>query len=140
MIESVVDRAERVARWRATLYYMMAALLILTELLGLEDVERPGGLVLWLVMAALFALNLTPFGGWLRPGRVTALLNDEATQEHRRNSFATGFWAALASAAIVSIVATFQPLSGVVVARVIITAALVAALISFGVQERRAAA
>ena len=140
MGESDVMAAERLASARAVLFFVMAALLIVSEVFALEDVEHFDRLIVWLVMVGLFALNLTPFGAWLRPGRVTALLNDETTREHRRNSYTAGFWAALGSAAALAVVTSFEPLSGPVVARMIITAAIAAALICFGVQERRAAA
>lgn len=139
MSESIVAQAERVARWRALLYFLMAGLLILFEVGGLRDVEQRERLTPWLLTAGLMALNLTPFNSWLRARRINEILNDESTREHRRNAFAAGFWAALAAAAGVSVATTFAPLAGIVAARMIITAALAAALISFGAQELRAA-
>lgn len=140
MTESKVEIAERLAGKRALLLIALAAVLIGTEVLGLEDVERPARLAAWVILVVLTALNLLPVGGWLKDRGVVRLLNDETTREHRKAGFTTGFWAALASGLIITVVDLYVPLSGAVAARVIVTAALSAALIGFAVRERQAAA
>lgn len=93
----------------------------------------------WLLTLAIGALNLTALGGRLRPrpGRINALLNDDTTRDHRRTSLAAGFWAALISGSAMSVTGSVVPLSCVDGVRVVITAALVAALIAFATQELR---
>ena len=140
MTESNVWAAEKLANRRAAVLLALATLLIATEVFALRAVERPIGLAAWLLLVLCTALNLLPGGGWVRSRDINARLEDELTREHRMTGLATGFGVALASALITMIVSFFQPLSGPVTARIIVTAALSAALISFAVQERRATA
>jgi hypothetical protein len=124
---------------RALLLLVLAGVLIVTEVLALEAVERPGPLIAWMALVALAALCMAPVAG-LGRGRAGAMLDDEGAREHRRTGLATGFWVAVTAALATMVVALFHPLSGPVVARIVVTAGLSAALISFAVQERRAAA
>ena len=71
---------------------------------------------------------------------IAKLLDDETTREHRRLSGTAGFWAAMLSSLILSfLTAGGGALSAFDVARVIATAAMTAALVSFAVLELRAA-
>ncbi|CAN5922404.1 hypothetical protein BH23ACT10_BH23ACT10_11510 [soil metagenome] len=83
------------------------------------------------VMATLVAANLTPLVTMIRRGELFRLLTDETTRDHRRTSFAAGFWAAIVSAGSVYGVSIFVDVAPGDVARVVITAALAAALIAF---------
>lgn len=146
MSESEVLFAERKSRARAMLFYLMAVVLVgntLIRFLPLAPDPDPASprivLGFWLVMVVLTLINLMPVRGWRQPARLQSLLNDEATREYRRNSFAAGFWAAIACAATLTIVASLRPVSSVDVAQLIITAALATALTSFATQELRAA-
>lgn len=139
MAESNVWMAEKVANRRAMLLLALAALLIATEVVALRSVERPLGLVVWVVLVVCTALNLLP-GSWVLSREVAARLDDELTREHRLLGTATGFGVALASGLIVAVVAQFEPLSGAVAARIIVTASLSAGLIAFAVRERQATA
>ncbi|CAI9120541.1 hypothetical protein [Brytella acorum] len=121
---------------------MMATLLVFSTMMavGQGHSAEPARMCLWLLTLALGALNLTGFGGRLRPRtrRLNALLDDETTRDHRRTSLAAGFWAALLSGSVMSVVGAIFSLSCVDGVRVVITAALVAALIAFATQELRA--
>lgn len=66
------------------------------------------------------------------------LVEDETTRDHRRTGFAVGFWAALVSAAVMSVFAATWQIAAMDVSRVVITAGLCAALISFATLELRA--
>lgn len=134
---TIIDVADRKSRIRATIFLMMAGTLIASTWMNSDLVsERPIRIVPWLLMVALAAANLTPLATLRSP--LAALLNDETTQAHRRESFVAGFWAALASASAVAIVAAFTPITAILAAKVVIAAALAAALVSFAVQELRA--
>lgn len=139
-----VERAEVKSRQRAVLFYLMAVVLIanvvLVHLPLPADPDPASPLIVtgfWLAMVLLTVVNLLPIAP-RRARRLAGLLNDESTQAHRRASFTAGFWAAMASAAALAIVATLHPIPGADVAKIIISAALAAALTSFATQELRA--
>lgn len=136
-----IEAAERTARMRAILFYLMAASLLLSAVLSVGNTDDPGmiRLALWLLMVVLTALNLTTVGGWFKSRDLVALLNDEVTRDHRRTALAVGFWAALASSFALTLVTSNHPLAAADTTRVTITAALMAALIAFATLELRAA-
>ena len=137
---NLVEKAERKSRTRAMLSYLIAATLLASAVLAIAGhSEGASRLAPWFVMIGLTALNLTslPFR-WRSYGEVSKLMNDETTRDHRRSSFAAGFWAMFAAAAAVMIVASFRPMEAVAIGRITITAGLIAALICFATLELRA--
>lgn len=136
-----IERAERDASLRVTLFFLMAAALITSTVLafGHPESQHHGRLAIWGLTAILMALNLTPLILRRSPA-VRALLNDESARQHRQTGLVAGFWAAIASASAMGIVGAVTQVAAVDVARIVITAALSAALVSIAVLERRAAA
>ncbi len=139
MIADPVAKAERLGRARSILFYLLAAAFVASTLLGLHRIETAERLGVWLVLAALVAANLTPFGGWLQPGAVTRLLNDETTRAHRRTSLVAGFWAAALAGMALTVAGGALALNGSQAARLILTACLSTGLICFATLELRAA-
>ena len=92
----------------------------------------------WLVLSVVLLLMLATGGAWLRSSEVRALLNDEATREHRRTGLVNGFWAACLTAIIIYAVDMFEPISGRDTVHIILTVAIAAALLTFARLERRA--
>jgi len=138
-MQNDVDKAERLSRARAILFYLLAATFVASGLIGLKATHSVSQLVGWIVLALLIALNLTPYPPLFRFNRVKQLMNDEATALHRQRSFAAGFWAAIATAVGLAVVARTWPLAADDVARLVVTAALAAALVRFATLELRAA-
>ena len=134
-----VERAELKSRQRATIFYLLAVMLLLSLVAGGAVETTAARLAPWYVTIGLTALNLTALPFRLRRDGLGPLMNDDITRLHRRMSFEAGFWASLAAAALTTGVAALQPLNGVVAGRVTITAGLVAALVSFATLELRAA-
>lgn len=137
---NLVEKAEQRSQVRAVLFYALATILPLMTILALAAPgESTTRLLLWLLVIGLAALNLSslPFR-WSRCGQISRLMNDETTKDHRRSSFAAGFWAMILSAAATMVVATFQPLGAAALGRITITAGLTAALIAFATLELRA--
>ena len=129
-------RAEQLSLARTILFYLMAAALMVATLLGLHNHPRGGPLVMWGVMAALMAFNLSPYAPLRgRRGRVGALMNDDSTREHRRSALAAGFWAA---AVALAVAAAWLPIGASETAQLIVTVALFVALVIFAALERRA--
>lgn len=136
-----IQKAERISRQRAIIFYLLATVLVFSAILAVSDGPGSGAsrILPWLFMIFLTALNLTPVAGCLRRGNVHKLVNDDTTQDHRRTSFAAGFWAAIISAMAMTVVGSVIPIAAAISLRIVITAALAAALISFATQELRAA-
>jgi hypothetical protein len=133
-----VTQAERLGRTRIALFYALAAAFVASTMLQLYDPERASRLVGWLVLAALVAANLTPFGGWLRPGAVTRLLNDETTRAHRQASLVAGCWAAVLAGMALVVSGGALALDASQAARLIVMACLTTGLVCFATLELRA--
>lgn len=140
-----IERAERKSRQRAIIFYLLTGVLIVNAVIGFlplpadPDPASPRIVLgFWLVMVMLVVLNLLPTSRW-RSGRIAALLDDESTREHRRDGFTAGFWAAIICAGMLAILTSFHPLPATDVAKIVITAALAAALTCFATLELRAA-
>ena len=137
---NLVEKAEQRSQVRAIIFYLLAVTLLLATVLAVATPsESRTRLLPWFAMIGLAALNLTslPFR-WSRCGPVSHLMNDETTRDHRRSSFAAGFWAMILSAAATMSVSTFHPLGAAALGRITITAGLIAALICFATLELRA--
>jgi len=134
-----VAKAEWQGRARAILFYLLAAAFAASALLELHAVHSLTQLIGWVVLALLIMLNLTPFPQLLRSNRVKQMMNDEATAAHRQRSLVAGFWVAVGSALILAVVARAWVIAAGDVARLIVTAALSAALMRFATLELRAA-
>jgi hypothetical protein len=133
-----IRTAERVATQRAVIFYLLAGVLVLSLVVTGDLGRDPLRLLPWATMIVLGAANLQSVG-LMRSRRLRALLDDETTRDHRRLAVTCGFWAALAAGLAVATTAALVPIAAVLAARVIVTAALTAALIAFATLELRAA-
>lgn len=145
---TTIDVAERKSRWRATAFYFFAAMILATLWFSMGPASgaidgdgRDFFRGLWFGITAAAAANLLPIARWLKPGSAVArLLDDEGVREHRRMGCTAGFWAAIVAALAVALVTHDAPLlNSFDTARVIATAAVIAALVSFATLELRAA-
>lgn len=96
---------------------------------------------LWAGLSFAAVINLLPLARWLKPNSAVArLLDDDGVREHRRMNCTAGFWASIISAfAVAIIVEETAPIGAFDAVRVIATAAIAAALISFATLDLRAA-
>lgn len=133
-----IAKAERVSSMRAIILALLAAALIASVIMGGDPSVRPSRLVAWLAVVALGLANLVTVG-LIRSPRLKALVDDESTHLHRSKAMTCGFAAAIASGMALAITATMTPLPALLVAKVIVTASLAAALIAFATLELRAA-
>jgi uncharacterized membrane protein YoaK (UPF0700 family) len=135
---NTIAKAEQLARARVVLFYLMAAAFVVSAIIGLGAHATIDRTILWVCVGMLTAANLTPLAGWLRPNAVNRLVNDETTRDHRRTSYAAGFWASLVVALGLAILVRAVPMSPEYVARWVVTAALTTALVVFATLEARA--
>jgi hypothetical protein len=135
-----IDLAERKSRTMAMALYCLGAVLLLSELIGMAMLRSDFADGFWLGVALACALALMPWRRWVRPrSALSRLLDDESVREHRRMSCAAGFWASLAAALLTAPFAHDGVLGAYDVSRVVATAALFAAMVSFATLELRAA-
>lgn len=134
---SEIERAEYKAHQRAILFYIIALSLVVLTVSNMGRPTDPRRLALWTVTIALFAINLTPVAP-IWPRGLRRFINDETTRDHRRSSFAAGFWAAIVSALVTGMAAQVTPIAAVDVVRVVVAASLTAAFTCFATLELRA--
>ena len=138
------DRADKLGRVRVWIYLVYAAILVGLEISQITLVNKMFTRGLWLGMAAVMALALTPWlWKWLWRfkfrGGLAALFNDESTQAHRHMACTAGFSAALVAGFAVYVLQSLEiGVPAVLATQATLTAALVAALVSFAVNEWRA--
>ncbi len=138
---TVIETAERKSRLRAASFYLFSALSLSTLWLSMTRPDSDFLRGLWMGLSFAAAANLLPLARWLKPRNpVARLLDDEGTREHRRMSCTAGFWAAIVSSlSVATAVEMSAPLVAFDAVRVVSTAAIAAALISFATLELRAA-
>ena len=141
---NVAERAEQLSRRRARMLPVLAILLLVQQ--GSFFIEHPGAdravdqlkISAWLVLSAVILLALWTGGSWLQPKRVRELLNDETTQVHRTRAFRVAFLASMLGCIFLYFLTMFTRVEVREAIHIILTIGLSAALISFGVQEKRA--
>ena len=128
------------SRTRAAVFLFFAAVILLDLWFSFGPRGTDFFQGLWLGITSAAAINLLPIKRWLRPGSVLArLLDDEVVREHRRLACTNGFWAALAAGVAVALIEhDAPPFSAFDAARVVVSAAVMAALVSFATLELRA--
>ncbi|MGN6819926.1 MAG: hypothetical protein ACTHJR_14760 [Sphingomonas sp.] len=92
----------------------------------------------WLVLSIVLLMAFATGGGWFRSAKVRALINDESARIHRAEGFRIGFLAMMIAAIALYILSLFEPVSGRDAIHVLMSAGIAAALIRFGMLERRA--
>ena len=141
---NVADRAEHLSRRRARMLPVMAMLLLIQQASFFTEhpgVDRPVDhlkISAWLVLSAVILVALWTGGSWLQPRRVRELLNDEGTRVHRTQAFRVAFLASMMGCIFLYFLTMFTHVETREAIHIILTIGLSAALISFGVLERRA--
>lgn len=139
---SIVETVERKGQLRAIIFYGLALGLLAALLFSFGAPSTGPRESIWVALATASAINLSPMLRWLKPNNpIARLLEDETAHEHRRRSMTTGFWAATLAVFVLVLVTddNLVLVSAYDAARLIGTAAIVAALVSFATLELRAA-
>jgi hypothetical protein len=141
---TIAESAEKLSRRQARILPQLAIIFLAQQATYLNTPAQSGRLVdhvkiaAWLLLSLVLLAVLATGGAWLRPKAVRELVNDESTRAHRQASLVYGFWAAMASALALYVLDMFEPVSGREAIHVILSIAIAAALIRFGMLERRA--
>jgi hypothetical protein len=141
---SIAEKAERLSRRRARVLPFLAILLIIQQGSFLSDragSDRPVDhlkISAWLVLSAVILFGLWTGGAWFQPKPVRDLLNDEATRAHRAQAFGAAFLASMLGCIFLYFLTMLKHVDGRDAVHIVLTIGLSAALLSFGVLERRA--
>lgn len=92
----------------------------------------------WVLLSLVLLAALTTKGFWLHPKAVREMIDDETTRAHRGDSLGWGFVMAMLSAILLFFVSLFEPISVREAIHVIVSLGIAAALVRFGMLERRA--
>ena len=142
---SVSEKADYLSRRRARMLPFLAIIYFTQQFSFLSalgdgthrDVDHfKIGACVALSIVHLFALASKGF--WFQPKEVRELIDDESTRANRLDAMRLGFLFACGAAIAAYFVAEFQPLTVGETAHLVLTFGLGAALIRFGVLERRA--
>jgi hypothetical protein len=138
------EAADRIGRNRALTITVVGGLFLVQQLSNFvgeaRHPERPIdylGAAIWLltsiVLLVVLATNL-----WFGPAEVGRLVNDEATRAHRADAMRFGFLATMVACFCLYPVSLLEPLSGRHGIHLVMSVGLGAAMIRFGLLERRA--
>jgi hypothetical protein len=140
---SDVEQADRLGRRRARILPVLAIFFLVQQAAFFSnppaeravDHVRVGA---WVAMSAAILFALYTGGAWFRSPAVRAMLNDEPTRAHRANAMQWGFIAATVAGMLVYVFQGVAQFTTREVIHLIVSAGLVAALVRFGMLERRA--
>lgn len=141
---SDVETADRLSRRRARMFPILGIFFLAGQPLYFTNTGDPAStpnqlkIAAWLVWAIALLIALAFAGGQFRSRNIRALMEDEGTVANRMRAYAIGFWAATISAVGVYGLTMFENVKGREAIHIILTFAVAAAVIAFGVLERRA--
>lgn len=92
----------------------------------------------WVVLSAVLLLAISTKGFWFKRRELRNLLDDENTQANRGSAMKWGFLTAMLISFALYFVDQFEPMQARDAIHLIVSGGLAAALIRFGVLERRA--
>ena len=140
---SAAEQAEQMSLRRARVLPLLVLIYVTqqfsyfsqTQTERLVDHVRIGG---WVVLSLFLLAALSTKGFWFHRQEVRDLIDDESTRSHRRDAMVWGFLASMLVAILLYVVAMFEAVSGREAIHIIVSFGLAAALVRFGVLERRA--
>jgi hypothetical protein len=92
----------------------------------------------WVVLSTIILAALSTKGFWLQPKAVRDLIDDESSRANRLEGLRTGFIFAVLSAIVLYFVDQYSPMTAREAIHIILSLGLGAALMRFGILERRA--
>lgn len=140
---TISQEADRLGRRRARVLTVLAVFYLGQQLAFYQS--PPGARLIdhfkigaWAVMSAVLLAALVTGGFWLRNAPLRALLNDELSRAHRADALGVGFIMAMLTGIILYVVGTVIRMTDREVIHLIVSIGIGAALIRFGMLERRA--
>jgi len=141
---SAAEQADHLSRRRARVLPVLAILYLSQQASFFADAgsgDRPVDHVkvgAWVVLSLVLLAALATKGFWLHRREVRDMIDDETTRAHRSEALGWGFIIAILGAIALYFVSMFEPLGAREAIHVIVSLGLAAALVRFGMLERRA--
>jgi hypothetical protein len=140
------ETVDRLVQRRARIMPMMAAIFVAQQAIYFSGPRMDDGRRLvnyvaisgWLMMSTVLLVMLAAGGSLFQSAAVRALANDESTRANRAAGFSVGFLATMLGAIGLYVLSLFEPLSARETIHTLMTTGIAAALIRFGLLERRA--
>jgi hypothetical protein len=92
----------------------------------------------WLVLSDILVAALATKGFWLQPKEIRDLIDDENTRANRLDGMRWGFLFAMAAGVAVYFLTMFEQVTAREAVHIIMSAGIAAALVRWGLLERRA--
>jgi len=142
---SVADKAEFLSRRRARMLPALAVIFLsqqatfFSQMSGGEHVSAEKAKIsAWLVLSVVLLFGLATKGFWLEPKEVRDLVDDENTRANRNEAMRWGFLFAMGSAIGIYVLTMFEVVTGREAVHIVLSFGIAAALLRWGVLERRA--
>ena len=141
---SVTERAEDLSKRRARMLPLLAIIFLSQQATYFSTPDHSPHsadqvkIAAWLVLSALLVAALATKGFWFESRELRDLLDDENTRANRFEAMRVGFLCAMAASVAVYFLTMVEPLTAREAVHVITSAGIAAALIRWGMLERRA--
>ena len=142
---SIAEKAEYLSKRRARMLPALAVIFLsqqatfFSQMSGGTHVSAEGAKIsAWLVLSVVLLLGLATKGFWLEPKEVRELVDDENTRANRTEAMQWGFLFAMGSAIAVYVLTMIEVVTGREAVHIVISFGIAAALLRWGVLEKRA--
>jgi len=143
---SVTEKAERLSKRRARMLPALAAIFLSQQAAFFSTLNSPAPqaaspvkISAWLILSIVLLAALATKGFWLEPKEVRDLIDDENTRANRNDAMRWGFLFSMGAAIGVYVLTLFDPsISARDAVHIVMTVGIPAALIRWGILERRA--
>ena len=142
---TIAERADHLSRRRARMLPMLAVLYLVQQTIYFRSTASPHPrdvdyvwIGAWVVLSLLILAGLATKGFWLQQREVRDLIDDESSRANRLEGLRLGFIIVVLTAIALYLVDEFSPMTAREAIHVILSLGLGAALLRFGILERRA--
>lgn len=142
---SVAEKAEYLSKRRARMLPALAVIFLsqqatfISQMSGGEHVSAEKVKIsAWLVLSVLMLFGLATKGFWLEPKEVRDLVDDENTQANRNEAMRWGFLFAMGASVATYVLTMFDTVTGREAVHIVLSFGIAAALLRWGVLEKRA--
>ena len=142
---STAERADYLSRRRARMLPVLAILYLMQQTTYFRSTANPHPrsvdhvwIGAWMVLSLVILAALVTKGFWLQPQAVRDLIDDESSRANRLEGLRIGFIFAILTAVLLYFVDQFWPMTAREAIHIILSLGLGAALMRFGMLERRA--
>lgn len=142
---TVSERADFLSRRRARMLPMLAILYFMQQTTYYRSTANPHPRPIdhvwvgaWVILSLIILAGLATKGFWLQPREVRELIDDESSRANRLEGLRIGFILAVLTAVLLYFVDQYSTMTAREAIHIILSIGLGAALLRFGMLERRA--